>query len=123
MTDTARTPRMSDAHRAVMEDYLGEMRQVSADFIEAYRAQTEVLRKLTAEVEAAMADKDWPENLRRRVEELAERAGASAGTGPSDPAGAGAVGVPRAHEGDPAHRAPQSRQGRSADTPFNTRTP
>lgn len=114
MTETARPTQMSDKHRAVMDEYLGSMRQASEDFVEAYRAQTEVLRKFTAEVEAVMADKDLPDNLRRGLEKVAEQAdrgGSAEGTAPTS----------RPSPPQTDHRTPPVRQGRSPDDLFNAR--
>lgn len=106
VSETARPTQMSDAHRAVMDEYLGSMRRASEDFVEAYRAQTEVLRKFTAEVESVMADKDLPDTLRRNLEKVA---------GQADRDGSAEVSAPV------AHRTPPVRQGRSPDDLFNAR--
>lgn len=104
VSETARPTQMSDAHRAVMDEYLESMRRASEDFVEAYRAQTEVLRKFTAEVEAVMADKDLPDTLRRSLEKVAGQAD-------------------RDGTAEAPHRMPPARQGRSPDDLFNARVP
>lgn len=114
MTETARPTQMSDAHRAVMDEYLGSMRRASEDFVEAYRAQTDVLRRFTAEVEAVMADKDLPDNLRRGLEKVAEQSGGDTGAGEPVPAS-------RPSPPQTDHRTPPVRQGRSPDDLFNAR--
>jgi len=114
VTEIARPTQMSDTHRAVMDEYLGSMRRVSEDFVEAYRAQTEVLRKFTAEVEAVMADKDLPDNLRRSLKKVAEQA---------DRGGTAEETAPTSRPSPPQkdHRTPTVRQGRSPDDLFNAR--
>lgn len=114
MTETARPTQMSDAHRAVMDEYLGSMRRASEDFVEAYRARTDVLRKFTAEVEAVMADQDLPDNLRRGLEKVAEQADGDTGAGEPTPAS-------RPSPPQTDHRTPPVRQGRSPDDLFNAR--
>lgn len=116
MTETAQPAPMRDAHRAVMDEYLGRMRQASEDFVDAYRAQTEVLRRFTAEVEAVLADKDLPDSLRRGVEKVVEQADLDGGADESAPAS-------RPSPPQTIHQTPPVRQGRSPDDLFNARVP
>lgn len=55
---------LNPGHQAALDSYLGSVRRVSEEFLDAYRTQTEALRTATEEIHAMMADKDWPDKAR-----------------------------------------------------------